>query len=122
MKEVRTGVDIVEVARIEKALEKHGERFLKRVFTSDEVSYCQSKKMTSQRLAARFAAKEAVFKAASPIEHLEYRQIEVCHDPQGAPKIKLHDTKVLSGRNLKISLSHTALVAMASVVLVLEDD
>lgn len=120
MREFRTGVDIVEVERIRKALEKHGDRFLKRVFTEQEIAYCNSKKMTTQRLAARFAAKEAVYKAASTIERLEYKQIEVFHEPGGAPEVKVHNARIIKSADLRISLSHTELVAMASVVLIID--
>lgn len=121
MKEFRTGVDIVEVSRIEKALEKHGQKFLDRIYTEREIAYCKTRKMTTQRLAARFAAKEAVFKAASTIERLQYNQIEVLNDPEGSPEIELHGTKILKSNSVRISLSHTELVAMASVVLIHED-
>ncbi len=64
--QIRTGVDIIEVNRIEESINSLGEKFLKRVFTDYEIEYCNSKKnMKYQHFAARFAAKEAIFKAIS---------------------------------------------------------
>ena len=60
---VGTGIDIAEVQRIRNAIERHGERFLKRVFTDGEIQYCESKANRAERYAARFAAKEAGMKA-----------------------------------------------------------
>lgn len=64
--EIKTGIDIIEVNRIEESINSLGEKFLKRVFTDYEIEYCNSKRnMKYQHFAARFAAKEAVFKAIS---------------------------------------------------------
>ena len=61
---IGTGVDIAETSRIERGLERHGERFTQRIFTPAEIAYCESCKNRAERYAARFAAKEAAFKAS----------------------------------------------------------
>ena len=60
---IGTGIDIVEISRIRRAVERHGDRFLKRVFTADEREYCLARRFPEQHLAARFAVKEAALKA-----------------------------------------------------------
>ena len=64
--QIKTGVDIIEVDRVQEAIENQGEKFLEKVYTKNEIEYCgNSGKMTYQHYAARFAAKEAIFKAIS---------------------------------------------------------
>jgi holo-[acyl-carrier protein] synthase len=111
------GVDIVETVRIERAIRRHGQRLLNRVFSQGEIDYCQGKRMSSLNYAARFAAKEAVVKAASEICKLHYKQIEVIRAESGAPSIKIHDSDVLSGDEIRISFSHSNEYAVAMVLL-----
>jgi holo-[acyl-carrier protein] synthase len=69
---VGTGIDIAEVPRIREAIERHGERFLKRIFTEGEIQYCESKANRVERYAARFAAKEAGMKAIGTGWNLDF--------------------------------------------------
>ena len=80
---VGTGVDIAEVARIKSAMERFGDRFLNRVFTPDEVRYATSKANAAERLAARFAAKEAAMKAiGTGLRHgVTWQDVEVVRQP-----------------------------------------
>ena len=110
------GVDIVEVARFDKELcEKTS--FLTRVFTPEEIGYCQTKSNPAPCYAARFAAKEAVIKALSPFSLTPaLHEIEVRHRPSGAPSIALHLPSA-TRFSIKISISpeRTAAVAVALV-------
>jgi holo-[acyl-carrier protein] synthase len=120
---VGTGVDIVEVARINRLLEKHSPRFEKKVFTPDEILYCQSKAEPGIHFAARFAIKEAVMKCLGTgmDQGIAFRDIEVTHEKTGRPTIKMHgrgkDTltrlKILT---LHISISHEQNYAIGQAI------
>ncbi|GAC1349538.1 MAG: hypothetical protein NVS4B9_25780 [Ktedonobacteraceae bacterium] len=85
---VAVGVDIIEVGRVRKVFEKHGERFLKRVFTEREILQCRGK---ATRLAGRFAAKEAISKALGTGLHgVAWREMEVVQLRSGRPTVSLH--------------------------------
>lgn len=126
---VTTGVDIIEVDRIKKAIEEMEEHFLNRIYTQLEIEYCKkSKEMQYQHFAARFAAKEAVFKALSEYiesrEDVLWREIEVINDTDGKPKINLQKLKKSGIKNLlslDVSISHIKDYAVASVVAMFED-
>ena len=118
------GVDLVEVARIEQSIARHGEAFLHRVFTADEIAYCAKMKSPAPHYAARFAAKEAVSKAFGTGigAQLGWRDIEVRRDESGKPSIVLHGggadfAKARGARTIHLSLSHTAACAVAQVVI-----
>ena len=85
------GIDVVEVARIASAIQRHGEPFLARVFTAGERAYCESRKVPALHFAARFAAKEAVVKALGTGigEHAAWLDLEITRDPVGAPQVVL---------------------------------
>jgi len=123
---IRPGIDLVETARIALAIERQGEAFLNRVFTTAEREYCEKHARRDQSYAARWAAKEAVAKAfgcgiggeASLVE------IEVIRAANGTPGIKLHGTTAataaaLGVQELTVSLTHTEHYAAAMVVAVL---
>lgn len=120
---MRTGVDLIEISRIQAALDRHGQRFLQRVFTPRE-SLAYGLRPAS--LAARWAAKEAVAKAlGSGIGSVRWQEIEILADDAGAPLLLLHGQA--AGRSAElglsqwsISLSHTHTLAIAFVV-ALED-
>ena len=121
---VGTGIDITEVPRIREAIERHGERFLQRIFTEGEIQYCESKANRIERYAARFAAKEAGMKAiGTGWNHgVRWRDIEVARQPGGRPTLLLHGKAAefaakLGARNIALSLTHTAEQAMAQVIL-----
>ena len=121
---VGTGIDITEVPRIREAIEHHGERFLKRIFTDGEIQYCESKANRIERYAARFAAKEAGMKAiGTGWNHgVRWRDIEVARQPGGRPTLLLHGKAAefaakLGATNIALSLTHTEAEAMAQVIL-----
>src|ERR1035437_10823341 len=89
---VGTGIDIAEVDRIKATIERFGRRFLERVFTPDEIRYCESKANKAERYAARFAAKEAAMKAIGTgwSRGVTWRDIEVRRLPGGRPTIVFH--------------------------------
>ena len=117
------GIDIIEVDRIQESIESLGETFLNKVYTKNEIDYCESKKAQKyQSYAARFAAKEAVFKALSKEINGRYditwKNIEILNEETGRPKVNLIevDKRIIS---IDISLSHIKEAAIASVVIVI---
>ena len=118
------GIDIVETARIERSLERFGERFLHRVFTDGEIEYCQSMKFPARHFAARFAAKEAVSKAFGTGigRAMGWRDIDIHRKAHGEPFVVLEGgAKQLANersvRAVWISLSHTEHHAAATAAL-----
>ena len=118
------GVDVTEIARIEEAVSRFGERFLERSFCPDEIAYCRPMKFPGPHFAARFAAKEAVAKAfgVGIGGDVGWRDVEVTRDAEGRPSVVLHGAaKALAERRhvarVHLALSHTAGCAWASVIL-----
>ena len=93
------GVDIVEVERVERAATRFGDRFLKRVFTEREIDYSMSKTHSYQKLASRFAAKEAAFKALGT-GLTNWKDVETTIEPSGKPNLKLHGKAAARGIGL----------------------
>ncbi len=128
--QVTTGVDIIEVERIKDAVNKIGDNFLNKIYTEQEIEYCnKSKKMKYQHFAGRFAAKEATFKAIST--HIDckedalWKEIEIINDKEGKPAInvaKLKKGRLENLKNIDISISHIKDYAIASVVAMFEED
>ena len=121
---VGTGVDLTEVHRIAESIARYGTRFLSRVYTPAEIRYCQSKKNFAERFAARFAAKEAAGKALGTGigRGVTWTSIEVVREPSGRPTIAFHGkarefADTLRARHVALSLSHTADLAIAHVIL-----
>src|SRR5215472_6680795 len=121
---VGTGVDIAEVVRIKAAVERFGERFLRRVFTPAEVRYCMGKPNAAERLAARFAAKEAGLKAiGTGLRHgITWHDVEVVRLPGQRPTVRFSGKALeyadrLGCKRVHLSLSHTAEQAIAYVIL-----
>ena len=121
---VGTGIDIAEVPRIREVIERHGERFLKRIFTEGEIQYCESKANRVERYAARFAAKEAGMKAIGTgwKRGVRWQDFEVKNLPSGRPTLQFHGVAAqiansLGVRNIALSLTHTAEQGMAIVIL-----
>jgi holo-[acyl-carrier protein] synthase len=121
---VGTGIDIAEVPRIRRAIERFGDRFLHRIFTAGEMRYCDSKANRMERYAARFAAKEAAMKAlGTGWNHgVRWRDCEVTRMPSGRPTITFHGVAAefaarLGVKNAALSISHTAEQAIAQVIL-----
>ncbi|NQT19914.1 MAG: holo-ACP synthase [Planctomycetes bacterium] len=117
------GVDIVDLDRIQGMIDRHGKRFLGRTFTDEEIAYCLSRKLPTQHFAARFAAKEAAFKAFGTgwRQGLGWKDVEVRVDQLGQPHIYLSGRAAAMARDMGItdmlvSLSHCTCHAIAHVV------
>jgi holo-[acyl-carrier protein] synthase len=121
---VGTGIDLAEVPRIQKSIARFGNRFLDRIFTPREKAYCLRKRNTAESFAARFAAKEAAAKAlGTGISYgVNWLEIEVTREPSGRPGLAFHGRAAqiaerLGVTNAALSLTHTEILAMASVSL-----
>ena len=121
---IGTGIDIVSVSKIEETLERHRERFIRRIFTDSEASYCEQRLRRFEHYAARFAAKEALLKAlgTGANDQAHFRDVEVRNDEHGRPSITLTGSTAEYARqigveHIHISLSHADDVAVAQVVL-----
>jgi holo-[acyl-carrier protein] synthase len=121
---VGTGVDITQVSRVAEALERFGDRFLSRVFTPAEADYCCSKRNRAERLAARFAAKEAALKAlGTGLRHgITWQDVEVRRAPGSRPMIVFSGAAAkhaarIGAMRASLSLSHTPEQAIAMVIL-----
>lgn len=118
---ISCGTDIIEIKRIKESIEQLGDKFLERVYTKKEIAYCESKKSQKyQHYAARFAAKEAGFKAISSKLHNKYdigwKNIEVVNDENGRPYIYFLDIEINEIQEIDISISHCKEYATANVV------
>ena len=120
---IKCGTDIIEIDRIKESIESLGEKFLNKVFTKNEIEYCESKKAQKyQHYAARFSAKEAVFKAIS--ESLEDKfslswcDYEILNDEKGKPKVKIYKIDQSAIENIDLSISHCKQYAVATVVVI----
>ena len=121
---VKCGVDIIEISRIQDSIEKLGDAFLNKVYTKKEIEYCESKgKNKYQHYAARFAVKEAAFKAISTMLDDKYelcwKDYEVLNDENGRPSININSTKIHI-EDVDLSLSHCKEYATAVVVVIVE--
>ena len=123
MRIIAHGIDMVDCKRLQKSIEKHGERFLQRVFTAAELDYCMCRKRNIEHLAGRFAAKEAVLKVLGTgwRSGINWTDIEIRNEPSGQPKVYLagrckeiaEDHKL---DNVIISISHISTHAIASAI------
>lgn len=118
---ISCGTDIIEIERIKDSIEETNNKFLNRVYTKKEIEYCESKKAQRyQHYAARFAAKEAVFKAISVKLEDKYsicwKDIEIINDSQGRPSVTLQGNIQKNIEQIDISLSHCKEYATANVV------
>src|SRR5689334_13849597 len=121
---VGTGIDVAEVPRVAAAIDRFGDRFIRRIFTEAEIRYCDSKANRVERYAARFAAKEAAMKAiGTGWNHgVTWKDVEVCRQPGGRPTIAFHGKAAefaakLGAIHVALSLSHTKDYAIAQVIL-----
>ena len=123
---VQTGIDIIEVNRIQEAIEKQGKTFLHKVFTDYEIAFCnQTGKMKYQHYAARFAAKEAIFKAISsqlPNNIGDVlKKIEIKNEPNGKPIANLEQLGLKGISSMDLSISHLKEYAVASFTILFKD-
>ncbi len=121
---VGSGIDLVEIARIQQSMDRFGPRFLDRVYTAAEQAYCARKRKSAESFAARFAAKEAGAKAlGTGISHgVNWLEIEVVREPSGRPTLVFHGRAAqfaarLGVRHTALSITHTSDLSMASVLL-----
>jgi holo-[acyl-carrier protein] synthase len=117
-----TGIDIVEIDRIQKSLEK-GNGFIEKVFSAEEIAYCQRKSKPAESFAGRFAAKEAFFKAFGTgwAGEMAFNEVSVIADSNGKPVLKLlgntRQIVNLEEASLHVSISHSANYATAIVII-----
>lgn len=117
---VSCGTDIIEIERIRNNIDNLGDKFLKRIYTDNEIEYCESKKIQKfQSYAGRFAAKEAFLKAVSLFLDNKYsiswKDIEIINDEQGRPKLRVNKFDFKEIESIDISISHCKLYAVANV-------
>jgi holo-[acyl-carrier protein] synthase len=117
-----TGIDIIEIDRVARSIERFGDRFLHRIFTSGEIAYCSRKKNAAESYAARFAAKEAGAKAlGTGIQHgVTWKELEVRRQPGSRPTLHFSGragalAERMGVRHIALSLTHSTTVAMAAV-------
>ena len=121
------GTDIVSVERIKHSINEFGDTFLKRIYTDEEISYCESRRMSKfQSYAARFAAKEAAYKALSPdtAEGVRWHDAEIVNKNNGKPIVVFHgrlkevaEEKGITAEAFDVSLSHDDTFAIATIVI-----
>lgn len=125
---VGTGVDIAETRRIQESFDRYGERFRDRIYTPEEIAYCERFKNKAERYAARFAAKEAAFKALGTgwRAGIRWIDVEVTHQPGGKPELVLRGraesvARELGVRRMAVSLSHADHYVVAQVIFESDD-
>ncbi len=118
------GVDIVDVSRVAKLLDRYGDRFLRRVFTDAEAKYALGSPNRAERLAGRFAVKEAFLKAlgTGKSQGILWRDVETVRGPMGRPAVRLHGQAVRwlryrGGNTVHASITHDGGKAVAFVIL-----
>jgi holo-[acyl-carrier protein] synthase len=121
---IGTGVDVVEIPRIHKIMERLKDRFILRVFTASEQLYCSAHRDPAPHFAVRFAAKEALFKALGTgwAKGVTWQDAEVLREQPNAPKMVLHGealrlSNAMGAKTVHLSLSHTDQWAVATVIL-----
>ena len=119
-----TGVDLAEVGRIREAIERYGDRFIRRIYTDAEIAYVERKANKFERYAGRFAAKEAGMKAIGTgwKRGVRWQDFEVSNLPSGRPILRLHgEAALIAGKmgvtSISLSITHTAELGMAHVIL-----
>jgi holo-[acyl-carrier protein] synthase len=120
---VGVGTGIIECLRIGKMIERHGELFINRVYTMNEIRFCQTRRHATQEFAGRWAAKEAVLQllGARPKPGLTYRDIELRNDSQGKPTVRLRggfrDLVVSQGiHEILVAIAHSRMHAVAHAI------
>ena len=124
---VKCGVDIIEISRVQKSIDNLGISFLNKIFTEKEIEYCEKKgKSRYEHYAARFAVKEAVFKAISKTLEDKYsiswKDIETTNDEQGRPRVEISNINNNIIEDIDISISHCKEYAIANAVVVLKNE
>lgn len=129
VKIVAHGIDLVDCPRIDEMISRHGERFIDRVFTASEQAYAEGNKNRTEKLAGRFAAKEAILKLMGTgwRGKIAWTDIEVINNALGQPEVTLcgEVKRIAEGlgiRHISVSITHTANFAIASAVALAEHD
>lgn len=120
---ITCGTDIIEVKRIQNSIENFGSTFLNKIYTPFEIQYCKSKNnMQYQHFAARFAAKEAIFKALSHLlddkYEIKWTDVEIFNSENGKPGVRFLNNKLRKIEQIDISMSHVKEYAIANCVIV----
>ena len=117
------GTDLIETRRVQESIDRHGQRFLERIFTAGEIAYCQRKKNAAESFAARFAAKEAGAKALGTgiSRGVSWKEFEVRREASGRPTLHLSGraaelAEAMGVRRVQLSLTHSRELALAVVV------
>ena len=124
--QIKSGIDIIEVERIKSSIDEMGDNILNRVYTENEIQYCESKKKNKyQSYAARFAVKEAAFKAISTLikdkYSISWKNIETTNDENGRPSVKFIsltkevEKELAKIESIDVSISHLEKYAVATV-------
>lgn len=121
---IGTGIDIIEISRVRSAIERNGERFIRRIYTEPEREYCAARQASSTHYAGRFAAKEAAFKALGTGWARGIKWTDVSVEPRtgGAPTLKLSGEallrfQTLGAQRIHLTISHSQEYAVAMVIL-----
>ena len=129
MEIIAHGIDLVDCPRIEAMIERHGERFVQRIFTAAEQAYAESNKNKIEKLAGRFAAKEAILKLMGTgwRGKIAWTDIEVVNNNSGQPEVTLSgEVKKIADKlgieHISVSITHTANFAIASAVALTKKD
>jgi len=129
MEIIAHGIDLVDFGRIEEMISRHGERFLERIFTAAEQAYAESNKNSVEKLAGRFAAKEAILKLVGTgwRGKIAWTDIEIVNTAAGQPEVTLvGEVEEIANRlgikHISVSITHTANFAIASAVALRESD
>jgi holo-[acyl-carrier protein] synthase len=129
MEIVAHGIDLVDFRRIEEMAKRHGERFLNRVFTATEQAYAKANKNGLEKLAGRFAAKEAILKLMGTgwRGKIAWTDIEIVNNPAGRPEVTLRGeveklAEKLGIKHISVSITHTANFAIASAVALVQSN
>lgn len=106
------GIDIIEIDRIKESIDRFGDHFLNKIYTPNELEYCLSKHNKYQHFAARFAAKEAIYKALSSEwgSEISWQDMDIMNEPNGLPVVKFSgnlEEFVNDNKGIKISMSHS---------------
>ena len=122
------GTDITECLRIARMIERHGELFIGRIYTADEIQYCQSRKQATQHFTGRWAAKEAILKALGTgwVKGISWRDLEILNEPSGRPVVELTGgarevARQLGITKMLVSISHCHTHATAYAIAVGEE-
>lgn len=115
------GVDVIEIERIRRSIDRFGSRFLTKIFTADEIEFCTGRAQASRHFAELFAAKEAVSKAMATgnTGDFGWLNVEVIYDKKGKPDVRFYNAmkRVIEGYTVFLSLSHSEHIVIACVMI-----